>query len=208
MRDLKLFTVKGERVVRLQMDAINCIQIPQDYLSFMWLGVPIHGRIWTFTEDNGIIIPQTLTNGTETLNNTKGEGYSRVEGKFNADGSRNGYSKGIYNTTGGKNSYYFKFDLENRRIILDTIVRTEVTLCYKSNGISASGQTLVPVIYEEAIMAFQKWHYNEGIKNMSWAQSGKNEYLEECAKLKFLESPSLEVLYDVIRSSWKMGVKR
>ena len=208
MRDLRLFTVKGERVVRLQMDAVNCIQLPQDYLSFMKLCVPIKGRLWTFTYDGTMIIPQTLENGLEALDHDKGEGVSRVQGKFNADGSRNGYSHGMYNNTGGKNNYYFTFDLENRRIVLDCIDRTEVTLFYKSNGISASGQTLVSATYEEAVLAFINWKKAEGERNMSWAQANKQEYLECCNQLKFLESPSLDMLYDAMYSTYRQGVKR
>jgi len=208
MRDLNLYTVKGERIQWLSMTDTNCINLPSDYLSFIKLGVPIGGRLWSFSYDGSIIAPTTMSNGVETLDATKGEGVSAVQGKFNPDGTSVPYNSSGYNSTGGHNNYNFTFDLENRRLVLDGIDRTQVLLVYKSNGISASGETLLSATYEEALLSFISWKLAVGQKNMSWSQSGKQEYYEECNKLKFLESPPIEAMYDAIYSTYRQGVKR
>jgi len=207
MRDLSLFTVKESRMAWLSMDSVNCINLPSDYLSFIKLGVPIGGRLWSFTLDNGIIIPVTVSDGVETLNSDRGEGVSGVQGKFNPDGTRVPYSSG-YNSTGGHNNYNFRFDLENRRLVLDNIDRTQVLLIYKSNGVSASGETLVPVIYEESILAFVEWKRSLGNKEMNWSIKNEESYYQECNKIRFLEMPSIEQLYDSVYASYRQGVKR
>jgi hypothetical protein len=190
------------------MDLVNCVSLPSDFLSLIKIGCAINGRFWSFTNDEGIIIPQTIVNGVPTLNGDLGEGQTRVEGKFNSDGSQAGWSFSAYTSSGGVNNYYLKFDYENRRIILDNIDRGDVILVYKSNGISTSGETLVPVIYEEALLSFIDWKRSLGERNMSWAQKNEQSYYEECHKLQFLESPSLTDLFDVIRSTYSQGIKR
>ena len=197
MRDLKLFTVKGSNVVRLRMNAINCIDLPEDYLSFLSLSVPYNGRLYTMTEDKMIVSPMTLSNGTDVLNRDKGEGYLTTGSVYES-----------YNATGGHNDFKYHVELNNRRIVIDGIPRSEVTLAYQSNGISQSGATLIPVICEPALLAFVDWMRSKGNKEAGWTERNKEDYLEECSKLKYLESPTLDVLYDVFYSSIKQGVKR
>ena len=208
MTQLHLFTVKENRMQWLTMDAVNCVNLPSDYLSFIKLGVPIGGRLWSFSLDNDVIIPTSMENGLETLNSDRGEGVSAVQGKFNPDGTSVPYNNSGYNSTGGHNNYNFGFDLENRRLVLDGIDRSQVLLVYKSNGVSASGDTLVPVVYSEAILSYVNWRRSEGDGNASWMQMYKNEFYEECSKIRFLESPSVEALYDAIYSTYRQTVKR
>ena len=196
MRELHLFTVKNSRTIKLKMDAVNCLSLPEDYLSFVKLGVPVQGRLWSFTLDNNIIVPQSLVNGLETLNQDIGEGQGKSESYMG------------YNTTGGYNDFYMKFDLPNRRIIVNGLPRTECTLVYKSNGVSASGQTLISGTYEEAILAFVNWKRAESERNMSWCQKFEMDYNGECNKLKFLEGPTLDQIYDAIYSTYRIGPKR
>jgi len=208
MRDLNLFTVKGERIARIQMDAVNCISLPNDYLSFLKLGVPYNGRLHTFTLDESMITPMTIVDGIEVLDSTRGEGITRVDGKSNADGTRFVEGQSGYNNTGGKNEFYMKFDLPNRRIIIDGVSRTECTLMYKSNGVSATGGTLIPATYEESLLAWVDWKLSLGNKESAWSDRNEERYYQECNKVNFLESPSVKDLFDAIYSSWKQAVKR
>jgi len=207
-KDMMLFTVKGTRTVRLQMSPVNTITLPEDYLSFVDIGMPLNGRFWPMTQDKRIIPPMTITNGVETLDSDKGEGVTRIEGKTNTDGSHVNYSPRGYSQGGGVNIYYYKIEEGNNRICIDGIGRTEVTLVYKSSGVSTSGETLIPSICEESIIYFVKWQMAEAERNMSWSVSHKQNYIEACNKVKFLQSPSLDVLYDVVYSSFKQSVKR
>ena len=208
MTQLHLFTVKENRMQWLTMTDTNCVNLPSDYLSFIKLGVPIGGRLWSFSLDNDVIVPTSMENGVETLNSTRGEGVSAVQGKFNPDGTSVPYNNSGYNSTGGHNNYNFGFDLENRRLVLDGIDRSQVLLVYKSNGVSASGETLVPVVYSECIIAFINWKVAEGNGNRAWSDKYEQDYYFRSNEIRFLESPSVEQLYDAIYSTYRQGVKR
>lgn len=198
MRDLKLFTMKGSNAVRLKMNIINCIELPEDYLSFISLSVPYRGRLFTMTEDKMIVSPMSISNGIDVLNKDKGEGIFT-----------DSLVSESYNSGGGQNDYKYHIEVNNRRIVIDGFSRTEVTLAYKSNGISQSGATLIPSVAEESLLSWVDWKRAKGNKEaLSTILNLEKDYNAECYKLQSLESPSLDALYDVFYSTLKQGVKR
>jgi len=200
-RDVALFNLGTAKDYTQMMDDISCISIPDDYMRFISLSVVYKGRKWILTKDGSLISPTTEVNGTETNNYT---GELEVEN--------------TYGTGGGRNDYYYKVEEENRRIIINGLPKTLVTLTYKSTGISMTEETAVPLYTEPALLAFIGWKMAE---NEAAFQSGKrysaplnnvmyykNNYLEEASRLDNLRGSTIDEIYDAIYSTWKQTAKR
>src|SRR5512137_470689 len=80
-RDLRLFHLNTVDTVRLAMSAINTIELPDDYLMFISLSIPVNGQMWTFTKNDRLIIPATEDCGQQELDATEGEGVDIGDGR-------------------------------------------------------------------------------------------------------------------------------
>jgi hypothetical protein len=198
-KQLNQFSLNMPKTERIMMNSIGCIDIPDDYMGFVSLGIPYKGRIWTFTRSDRLITPDGMVCGEATLSAANGEtitiGNSTIAG---------------YGVGGGANDYYYKLDLPGHRIIINGFPRTTVTLNYISSGISMSETTWIPRIAEEALIAWVMWQrvvYDDavpmGIKNQY-----KQEYIEKENEIKFSEMPTLDEFYDAIYQTFTQGLKR
>lgn len=142
LTELHLLHLDKHKEAWLPVSTIETVTLPDDFVRFEAIGVPIHGRLWTFTKDDKIITPTGLIGGSEALNSDRGEG---VEKEVNFDPG--------YTTGGGYNTNYYKIDLDNNRIILQGTDRTEVLLYYLSSGVSIDTATYVPL---QAVKALKK----------------------------------------------------
>jgi hypothetical protein len=198
-KQLNQFSLNMPKVAKLYMNNINCIDIPEDYMGFVSLGVPYKGRVWTFTRDDKLINPDGFVCGEDTLDGETGE--TTVIGNTTIAG---------YGVVGGGNDYYYKIDLPNHRIIINGFPRTTVTLNYISTGISMSSETWIPRIAEEALIAWCQWQrivYDDTVSGNIKAQY-KQEYIEKENEIKFSEMPTLDEFYDAIYSTFMQGLKR
>jgi hypothetical protein len=184
------------------MTSINTITLPEDYVSFVSLGVPYAGRLWTFTKEGRLIPPVTEEDGEAVLSNDRQEDAVLGDGGF----------IGGYGVSGGRNEYYMRIDQEHNRIILNGFSRTEVLLTYQSTGINISGETYIARMAEEAIIAFVHWKRKQHSINPKFhmweIREAKGDYDIELEKLKHLQAPTLDEWYDAIYSAWMQAPKR
>ena len=187
-RDAKLFHLKGfHKVAKLTISAIKTITIPDDYISFIAVVVPINGEYWTLTEKGSMVFSQV-----GALDSDDGEGVD-VDDSYNA----------TYGQVGGINSQgYVTLDEASNRIVVNSVQsgRTEVMLLYISSGINESGtDTYIPdrvvpmiqfyILYKDAIM--------QGLPY----QHLQDEYFREQDKVRYLEAPSFSSIRDAIYES-------
>lgn len=189
LKEIKLFHLKGfATVVKLTVSGIKTISLPDDYLSFIGVVVPIDGEYWFLTEKGDVVFSQTGV----TLDATAGEGVDIPDGYFV------GYqSSGPVNREG-----YYTMDEKNRRIILNSLQSstTEVYLLYYSTGINAAGtETYVPARAEKATMTYMKYMdafwSDESPAKLQMAEDQYNKRIDE---LRYLEMPRLNEFQDIL----------
>jgi hypothetical protein len=199
-KKLNLFHLPITKTAYLTMSDINTITLPNDYLSFLALGVPYKGRIWTFTKDQGLVSPDTTDCGVQSLSSTEGEDIVKGD-----TGSLTGYG-----LQGGVNEYYYKIDLANNRIIINGLTARKATLVYVSTGISMSETTFIPKIAEEALIAFVHWQrvqYDDTVP-MGIKKDYEEQFIKGCNELEYASMPTIEELYDAVYSAFYQTAKR
>jgi hypothetical protein len=187
-RELRLFHINERAFIKLTMDALNRVTLPDDFISFLSLSVPNNGKLYTLTRDDLIIPTKSGTAPSQTLDATDGEGVPI-----------NSIAYAGYMMRGGVNQDgYYTFDWENRQIILNGCERGEVILGYVSSGVSTTS-TYVPAQAVPAIEKFIMWndkmYMDEAPAKIDYY---KSLYDEEIDKLRMLEMPTFDEFRDEI----------
>ena len=195
LRQLRVLHMKGTaKWDKLTLSANGTIAMPDDYVSFIGVVVPIAGQFWYLTEKEQLVI--TTTGGV--IDPDEGEGVNIRDGSY-----------GGYPDSGGRNREgYFKIDEPNRRIWINSTDRTEVTLLYMSSGVNLSGtDTYVPV---RAVDALHKYILNEDaiFTNPNMAPFYALEKTKAIDILKYIEGPSAMEFKDVLYSLMNPLAKR
>jgi len=192
VRDLKLFHDSTIRRVIVAMDANYVVDFPSDLLSFVRIGIPVNGRLHTFTEDKNLLAITTVTDvydWTDAVDERDTVGYG---------------------TRGGKNTDYFNIDWENDRIVFNSpSQRSEVILHYTSSGIDLTTETSIPVVAKMAMIAYIIWRDALYDKKTPYTQTQllSDDYAVEIEKYRML-GISIESIHDTIRKSYRQGPKR
>jgi hypothetical protein len=200
LRELNLFHIRIVNTVRLSMSTLGTVGIPDDYMSFVSLSVPVNGQQWIFTSNEKLIIPDTETGGVQELDIVEGEGV--VLG--------NGSDLAGYGVGGGRNDYYYRIDLPNNRIVINGFNRSTVTLTYVGTGIKIGQETIVPVIAKEAMIAGIQMMIDRRDKTVPMNQKDMSKmiYEEECEKLILIQGPTIDELFDAIAETYYQSAKR
>lgn len=193
-RELRLHHVReGVKMLKCTPDSINCVDFPEDMIDFVGIGVHVNGKLSLLTRNDDIILTTTLVGSVETQDNDSGEDVDIYDST--TDGY---YAKGGVNYDG-----YYNIDWENRRIMLNSVTRTEVILAYVSSGTNATGETYVPVKYEPAIIAYVIWQDSRfDDKRIAIAQYYETQYVKEIQNLD--EGPTLQEYLDVLYSTYTL----
>jgi hypothetical protein len=199
-KKLNLFHLPMPKVAYLPMSDIGTITLPADYLSFLALGIPYKGRLWTFTKDQGLINPDSESCGVQATDTDSGEGIVKGD-----TGSLTGYG-----LQGGVNEYYYKIDLPNNRIIINGLTTETVTLVYISTGISMSEETMIPKIAEEALISYVHWQrvqYDDSIP-LGLKKDYEDQYNKSVSEIEYAQMPTLDELYDAVYQAFYQTAKR
>ena len=200
LKELNLFHVRVVQTIQLSMTDIKTVTLPDDFLMFVSLGIPVNGRMWYFTKDDKLIMPQSEECALETLEDDDGEGVVIGDG-------RDYYGYGL---PGGRNEYYYRLDLPNNRIVVNGFPRSKVILTYVGTGIKMGEETMVLKVMEEALIA--------GIHNMRDRRDrsvpmnhkihSEEIYNQEVEKLRFVQGPTLDEICDAIYKTYYQSIKR
>ena len=189
-KEAKLFHLKGfPKVSKLTVSSINTIDLPDDYMSFVAVVVPLQGQYWALTEKNAIVFSQTGS----TLDEDDGEGVD-ISDAYLFD----------YQSAGGVNREgYIRMDERNRRIVLNKLQnsRTEVFLIYNSTGVNAGATTYIPERVKNMLFAYINWMDKVWTDQHPVAiKTSMDIYYGEVDKVKYLEAPSLQAFRDALWS--------
>jgi len=147
MRELTLFHLNIEKSVKLEMSAdLNTVTLPDDFVEFIDLAIPLNGRLWSLTQMRDMNHMTTLESGAETQD---------------ADANEGVYNFLLDKSAGGRNARYYKIDLPNNRIMISGLPQATVVLRYLSNGVSGDANivTYVPTIAKSALESFIRYQY-------------------------------------------------
>lgn len=188
-KDARMFHLKGfTKVTKLTVTDIKTIALPDDYMSFIAVVVPLQGIYWWLTEYDALVFSQSGS----TLDSDDEEGEDINDAYTIA-----------YGATGGINKQgYVKLDEANNRIVVNSLnaSRTEVFLLYVSSGINEAGtDTYVPDAIVPMLIAYALYKdalYHGDRKYMDF----RDEYYRELDKVRYLQMPSIQTMRDALYS--------
>jgi len=172
-------------------DSLGTVAWPTDLVKWLAIGINSNGRLWTFTRDNKIIIPEGTIEGQDTLSTTRGENTT-IEKDISAN----------LGTRGGVNTNYFTVDEANRRFVINGDDVSEVLVQYISSGVNMSAESVIPIQGVRAIKDFVVWRVTR-------KQSDYQTYAISAKDLRDFENAfSEEEFYDMMWKTSFRGVKR
>lgn len=210
MRELSQDVNPVKKVVEIDIQDNNTIDLPNDYMDYTFIGVDANGQLVSLGLNNGI---SKLTGvddcGDPTLNNVDTDGVAIPLA------TRNGQTIGkMYGMGGGSNEYgYFRVDLENSRIILDLysgFPYTTIVMEYICDPSLIDDKTEVHSYDVDALKAYM-WYYDiltSRTRPMNEKMMAKDNWynLKRMAKQKH-KSFTLEEAAQSIRKSLKQSPK-
>lgn len=209
-KQLKFFALPNAKEVRLDVNTdIYSVTLPKDYVKFISVGRAYKGKMDTFIQYNDLVATTTLACGEETQSSTNGENVTQYNNTY--------YT--MYGMGGGIGQYYYKLDEDHNRVLLNGSPTLDtVLLRYLSTGIVIGAETQIPVIAEEALIAYVHWQealnsptpdqrYTKS--NLSMASVREREYQKAFNNLKFMVNmQTLQDLYDAVNEAYSQTIKR
>jgi len=187
VRHMRMLHMKGVgKWVKLNLNANGTIAMPDDYVSFIGVVVPIAGQFWYLTEKENLVI--TTTGGV--IDPDEGEGVD----------INDSYSGGYAGSGGVNLEGYFKIDERYRRIWINSTDRTKVILLYNSSGVNLTGTTYVPQRAVEPIHTFMLTKDAMFTGDAKMASYYALELTKAIDILKYVEAPSAIEFRDVLYS--------
>ena len=196
--DLNIFHSPAIKTETLTVTEINTIDVPEDYVDYVRIGIIVDGSIWTLTKNNNIPLLRSISCGEDV-----GDADNQVSPRLQYDWH--------YSFAGGTNIGMYRYDPEYRRIVLSgNMIGQSVVLEYMSSGVSCSGATWVPREAGEVIKEYMYW---KSIQRTDAAVSQKElamrNYYIALEKYKAMAySFSVDEFLDAVRSGEKQTVKR
>lgn len=194
---LNLHHINSFKRATIAVSSINTVQLPDDYVDYLRIGICINGKIWTLTRNDKICLPDTMDCGEDDAAVESADEYLPY---FH------------YGASGGVNYVGYRVDKERHRIVFDgTVPSNSIILEYISTGISQEGTTYIPIEAREAVIAWIHWKRTE--HDTTLPEVAKARYFANyCREVRTLEqfqkSFTLDDLMDVIYSSYRQTPKR
>lgn len=200
---LALWHLDTIEVVYLRMSAAKTVDLPNDYVDYVKIGIPINGKLKILTHKENILLPRTFADGAP-VGNADDESGSSGAIFFTDHFREKQFVAGMYGLTGGLDNAYYRIDRESRQIVFSgTIENGEVVLEYVSSGIKLSGQTNIPREAVPALQTYVWWQMAEFDRKIpaNETERRKQNYLEEESKLDTFQSMFTKEEYQ--RHVWK-----
>ena len=201
--ELSLFHMDNIEVVYLRMSSAKTVDLPEDYVDYTKIGIPVQGKLRVLTNRENVLLPRTFADG-EPVGNTDDENPG-TESVFFVDHFRNGqFTAGLYGMPGGLDNAYYRIDRESRTIVFSgSIPRSEVVLEYISSGVKLGGTTQIPREAVPALRAYVLWTMIDTDNKFpaNEKERRKNNYLEEVEQLRYFQTAFTKEEYQ--RHVWK-----
>lgn len=189
--ELNLWHLDNIEVVYLRMSEAKTVDVPADFVDWLKIGIPLHGKLRVLTNNDGILFPRTFQDGAE-VGNTDDVSGGIPESIYFTDHYKNGqYVGGLYGMPGGADQAFYRFDREKRTIIFSgSIPRAEIVLEYISTGVKLQGTTVIPREAVPALRAYGLWQLIENDPKVGATQKErkKEQYEEQVHALSYFQS--------------------
>jgi len=196
-REWRIFNSKALVEMWLPVSAVKTINLPDELMEFLSIGIPVAGEMFTFTLANGIVAP---------LDDPLDEALDADIGEEDELMRSLPFS---YGTNALNDEYYFRYDEDGRRIILKKAAmdlyanadRAEILVRYISTGVSDFDHTMVPGTAYNMLTAYVEWKLVSSLPTVydaRYREEKHREYLHEVEKFQLLDMPTIDELYDVI----------
>lgn len=196
--ELNMFVINNVKSVLLPINENFTVDLPDDYIDYLKVGVKINGKVWTLGYNKEIALPRevnecglTIASIVECSSEITSNNFPQW-GFYFSNHFRNGHYVGeLYGMGGGFNIAYYRIDPEKRQIVLtDSVPKGFVILEYLSSGVSAEGATTVPLQAVSAVKEYVHWKRIEYDNNvaMNLKQRRQSLYYIEFEKLSDFEN--------------------
>jgi hypothetical protein len=205
-RDFNLFHNEAVTERWEPITPVHTVNLPEDFVRLLWVGVSLNGELFSFTRSNKIISPVDSPLD-ETLDESRGETEAIVRTPTS------GYGAKAVNM-----EYYYTLDLERRRLVLKRPAiavtkssdRSEVLIGYVSHGVRQMDNTYIYADAANMLVAFIEWKLTEGKAGSVPAyliEMKKQNYIESQRMYETLNMPSIDELYDAIYETSGQNVR-
>lgn len=168
--DFNMFISKQIEVAYKTINSDGYIELPNDYIELVKLGIPVGGKLYNLGINNKILLRRSEISSTAAAQIFNGEGeeidiplygYYYIDHYYN-----NEYIGGLYGLGGGFSPSFYRIDREKNQIQFDTAVpRNEVVLEYVSTGIKNTSSTVIPRDMVPYVVSFIIYkHYSRNRK--------------------------------------------
>ena len=170
--ELSLWHLNNIEVVYLRMSDAKTVDLPDDFVDYVKIGIPEQGRIKVLTRDNSILFPRKFEDGADVGNTDDPD--APVGAVYFVDHFRGGqFVGGLYGLPGGIDQAYYRIDKERKQIIFSgSVTRSEIVLEYISSGVNLQGTTVIP---REAVPALRQYVLWQMIENDPKAPANEKE---------------------------------
>lgn len=146
VRDFQVHDSTHYKTVKIAVDALGIIEMPDDLIKLNGVMVAKNGEWWTFTERPEKVNTTTSPLGVEGHDTDFGEGIDVLDSITST-----------YGAVGGVNQYYYMVDMDARRIFCDGIISDTVVIKYVSSGISTTASTYIPEMLTPMVDSYLLW---------------------------------------------------
>jgi hypothetical protein len=200
---------RGVKTVSIDLLPNKTIQLPDDYVDYVKIGIQQGDKVLTFTCNNDLALLRPTERDGETFNTPEdapkiGEGvwfYNYFDGT---------HTGRIYGYGSGRNPIgYFRVDREKCNIAFSGDVEAScIYMEYITNGLSCDCNTTIHPFFEETLIAWILWHYHKSKDNISLARMEETRYKEELrlARRKFTGFTKKDLM-ETFRRHYKLSIK-
>lgn len=152
------------KAVQIPVTATGTIDLPSDFVDYIVIGVIASGRVVTLTENRSMNMTTNVNNCGQPILTERGRNTRQVPGVFEDAGwyffnYRNGQNLGqIFGYGGIREDQGYRIDRDAGIIqFTNNMVGSDIYLEYASDGLTYTGDTLIHVHAEEALIQWIHW---------------------------------------------------
>lgn len=145
-KKLNIFYLNTKEVFVSKVTEINTVSLPDDYISYSKIGFLLGNEIHTLSRNDSILTLFRESEGKEVVGDDMLASQSTPIGTWLAVPNKT-YNIGFYKEDKKNNRLIFQGDLRGLDIVVE----------YISTGIKLDGQTYIPEITREPLIAYIHW---------------------------------------------------
>lgn len=205
------------KAVSIPVTATGTINLPPDFVDYLVIGIIASGRVVALTRNTSMNMATDVNDCGQNILTQRGTNARQIPGVFQDAGwyfynYRNGQNLGqIFGYGGIRENEGYRIDREKGIIqFTNNMVGSDIYMEYASDGLTYTGDTLVHVHTEEALIQWIHWkklQHKPGVA-LSQKQEAKQEFKEEYKLAKErLRAFTGDEFLDAVRRNYHQAIK-